>query len=85
MVNLSDSAHWRDLGLARAYAMQGDAAKAQGGLSGFPHSVEGRRSRTSPSSSPPNPSREASIIPKQAAIGLCDVDHGRSTAAHIIR
>ena len=31
------------LQIGRAYAMQGDTAKAQGGLSGFPHAVERRR------------------------------------------
>jgi len=33
------------LGLARAYALQGDTAKSQGSVSGFPHPLERRRSR----------------------------------------
>ncbi len=31
------------LQIGRAYAMQGDTAKSQGGLSGFPHAMERRR------------------------------------------
>ena len=35
------------LGLARAYVLQGDTSQGQGGVSGFPDSVEGRRPRHS--------------------------------------
>ena len=49
------------LGLSRAYAMQGDTAKARVGLQGFPHPLERRRPRCSHLARSQNRIREAAV------------------------
>ena len=60
------------LGLARAYAIQGDTAKAKACISGFPHPLERRRSRhPHPESKPRRSTRSCSSWKKSCLVVHC--------------